>query len=194
MAEVQTCRGAVLQFLRDRGIDVSGALKGASPLYRARQTATLLFGNDVVHTFATLGELGDVPENTPRSSKRHRDPSWDAFLGEVAQLASDARRPRSDFVVVAHGSFLGAHLTELTGTKMKFDNLDAHVLRFRFRSSPSPQLRFLSALHDPEADHLRVAKECRDRASEMAIAMRADDKNRVAAGDCPENFMVRTAR
>lgn len=115
--------------LRRLGFDIHTCVLGSSPLLRAQETAELIFPFKELVVFDALGENGDVPENTPRGM-RYRKPSWTRFLDDLNALAS--AEGASDFVVVAHGTFIMKSISEILGEDVPYlDNLDGYALELR---------------------------------------------------------------
>jgi len=115
--------------LRRLGFDTHSCVLGSSRLLRAQETAELIFPFKDLVVFDALGENSDVPENTPRGM-RYRRPSWARFLDDLNALASS--EGASDFVVVAHGSFLMKSISKILGEDVPYlDNLDGYALELR---------------------------------------------------------------
>jgi len=112
--------------LRSVGIDPRTCLLGSSSLLRAQQTAEELFPSKDLIIFASLGEDGDVPENTPRGMQ-YRAPSWEDFLEELRGWA--LRDGARDFVIVAHGFFIRRSISKLLGHPIPpLSNLDGYAM------------------------------------------------------------------
>jgi broad specificity phosphatase PhoE len=112
--------------LRAIGVDPHASVLGSSRLLRAQETAKDLFpGKDLV-IFSSLGENGAVPENTPRGMQ-YRPPSWEGFLRELHALA--IHEGATDFIVVAHGSFIRQSISAILGEQVPpLSNLDGYAL------------------------------------------------------------------
>jgi len=121
--------------LRALGIDSRACAVGCSRLLRAQQTAEDLFPSKDLVIFSSLGEDGDVPENTPRGMQ-YRRPSWKGFLGELRSLA--LREGVRDFVVVAHGTFIQRSISDVLGEDVPPpSNLDGYALELSSRADGS---------------------------------------------------------
>jgi broad specificity phosphatase PhoE len=90
---------------------------GSSRLRRAQQTAELLFPGMDLFVFPSLGEDGALPENTPRGLS-YELPSWEGFLRELCSAWRKRKGRYSDFVVVAHGTFIRNVISSLSGSKI----------------------------------------------------------------------------
>ena len=114
------------------GASHDDAVIGSSPLRRAKQTASLLFGVRRPHQFAFFGEHGEVPENTAEGLL-YTKPNWPAFLRTVhARLLPGSARTA---ITVGHGSFLRSTVWPAISGKTfngRVHNLDAFVVRGRF--------------------------------------------------------------
>jgi hypothetical protein len=116
--------GPVLrQRLQRIGFPTASALIASSGLRRAHTTAALLFPGRSVSVLPHIKEHGAIPENTPRRGRRCR-PSWRLFLRNLAT------RCETDYVVVAHGSFLAAEVwPAVAGARhSRFANLDGFLV------------------------------------------------------------------
>ena len=119
------------QHLQQVGFPTTSALIASSGLRRAHTTAALLFPGRSVTVLPHIKEHGAIPENTPRRGRRCR-PSWRLFLRNLAT------RCETDYVVVAHGSFLAAEVwPAITGRRRthRFANLDGFIVEGHLASS-----------------------------------------------------------
>jgi broad specificity phosphatase PhoE len=128
--------------LEGQGIDFKVATFGSSPLRRARQTISLLFGPTKPHIFSWFGERGDLPENTPAGSS-YTTPNWTSFLRSLFErLSPDSRTAvpaelgqngtARTFIIVGHGSFLRTTVwPAIAGAPFEGEvrNLDAFIVR-----------------------------------------------------------------
>ena len=135
--------------LAAHGVRVEEAVIGSSPLRRAKQTASLLFGVRRPYQFAFFGEHGELPENTAESLP-YTKPNWPAFLRTIHArlLINDART----VVTVGHGSFLRTTVwPAIRGNAFKgrVHNLDAFVVRGRFNCDGAFAPDRLSATYIP---------------------------------------------
>ena len=138
--------------LKQIGINPKTTVVGSSPLLRARQTAFLLFPKKTRVVFEGLGEEGDFPENTAQCMT-YRPPNWELFLHELWQCA--LRTGSSQFVVVAHGTFIRRIVTALAGIEVRsMYNLSGFALDLRLSHGSLkviPQSRILSIPFPKEA-------------------------------------------
>jgi len=131
-----TAYGPVLrQRLQHIGFPTASALIASSGLRRAHTTAALLFPGRSVTVLPHIKEHGAIPENTPRRGTRCR-PSWRLFLRNLAT------RCETDYVVVAHGSFLAAEVWPAVASSRRhsrFANLDGFLVEGHL--TPTGRLR-----------------------------------------------------
>ena len=154
-------RSELPSLLRSIGVSPARAVLGSSRLLRAQQTAEDIFPSKDLVIFKSLGENGDVPENTPRGMQ-YRHPSFQDFLSEIRQISLD--EGVLDFVVVAHGSFIQRSISEIVGGEIPpLSNLDGYLLNFAVNkygglhatgpviSLPFPQKKYEEKTSDNES-------------------------------------------
>jgi hypothetical protein len=163
-----TAYGPVLrQRLQRIGFPTASALIASSGLRRAHTTAALLFPGRSVSVLPHIKEHGAIPENTPRRGQRCR-PSWRLFLRNLAT------RCETDYVVVAHGSFLAAEVWPAVAgahgrRHSRFANLDGFLVEGHL--TPTGHLRVERLREIPYSgpvDPTATADRC-DRTIESTI-------------------------